>query len=694
MIGIEDLYEATMETIISPRSRPPVGIVQRMAQERETRPPLGAVKTMAQNISKSKGASPPRSAASAAAASAGHDAAAIHRMKLARAKSHHRTKLSPETHTVASRGHQSVSSSSANKDRYDHDTMNIADSQSTSSVGNRSWLKSVPNNETIRKAAHSYMSNAVNGGGATNHVANSSSSSYHIGLTSLLSDDATIESMVEHNEITETELYQKFEEAFNLTLQNNPGILPGAPTVISSIKKSLHKVQKAKVQKEMEMRKQLDALKNETDQMEAQLRKEMGKNSLRRVELTQELEDAKGDQGLLQDKLTTQIAAIQAAKRELNSKMNDVTKEKEELTKHLGFLSKSRAELEEALETEMKLVEKDRDALQKVVAERKKLQKQKAENKELEGKIEKMTEAASKEKKALQAEVAELKKFEEHLAALREQNEQTRNELEEEKRRLKETAELMQAKKNTLMESVKDIEGQYQKEIDELEGRFVTSYFKPGSGGGAVALVGGGIGAEEDRMRREIVRLREELELAKTRTTPGTSSNHHRDDIREEIESLRAEIRNHNITSSSKFSPKMTPRSPRFGGGGEGVVARMRDEFDLVQTRNPRQSLSSTRNNDSREELNTLRNEIQSPPQYGGRRGGGSIGGLYESRLHTPNESRFYTPNESRLFTPNNESRAAFTPSDSRTSFTPKERRVFTPSETRLYTPQARRYFS
>jgi len=550
------------------------------------------------------------------------------------------------------------------------------------------------------------MSNAVNGGGATNHVANSSSGSYHIGLTSLLSDDATIESIVEHNEITDTELYQKFEEAFNLTLQNNPGILPGAPTVISSIKKSLHKVQKAKVQKEMEMRKQLDALKNETDQMEAQLRKEMGKNSLRRVELTQELEDAKGDQGLLQDKLTTQIAAIQAAKRELNSKMNDVTKEKEELTKHLGFLSKSRAELEEALETEMKLVEKDRDALQKVVAERKKLQKQKAENKELEGKIEKMTEAASKEKKALQAEVAELKKFEEHIAALREQNEQTRNELEEEKRRLKETAELMQAKKNTLMESVKDIEGQYQKEIDELEGRFVTSYFKPGGGvaggavpivgggvgGGAVALVGGGIGAEEDRMRREIVRLREELELAKTRTTPGTSSNHHRDDIREEIESLRAEIRNHNITSSSKFSPKMTPRSPRFGGGG--VVARMRDELDQVQTRNPRQSLSSTRNDGgSREEMDTLRNEIQSPPQYRGR--GGSIGGLYESRLHTPNESRYYTPNnESRLFTPNNESRAAFTPSDSRTSFTPKERRVFTPSETRLYTPQARRYFS
>ncbi len=725
-----------IEAIISPRSRPPAGIVQRMAQERETRPPLGAVKTMAHNISKSKsGSSPPRSA-STAAASAGHDAAAIHRIKLARAKTQ-RAK-SHDLNSVASRGNQSLPSSSAEKDKYEHDIANLADSQSTNSVGNRSWLKSVPNNETIRMAAHSYMANAVNG--ASTHVHNSSSNSYHVGLTSLLSDDATIESMAEHNEITDTELYQKFEEAFNLTLQNNPGILPGAPTVVNSIKKSLHKVQKAKVQKEMDMRKQLDKLKNETDLMEAQLRKEMGKNSLRRIELTKELEDANGDQDLLQDKLTKQIDAIHAAKRELNSKMNDVTKEKEELTKHLGFLSKSRGELEEALETEMKLVEKDRDELQKVVAARKKLQKQKAENKELEGKIEKMTDAASKEKKALQAEVVELKKFEEHLLALREQNEQTRKELEEEKLRLKETAELMQMKKTTLMESVKDIEAQYQKEIDELEGRFVSSYFKPGGGigggGGAGTIGGSGSGAEEDRMKREIFQLREELELAKTRNTSShtlppsrnhrrdeireeieedrmkreivqlrdelelaksrnTSShtlppsrNHHRDETREEIENLRAEIQRHNIGPSAKYSsmpsPTMTPRSPRFGRGG--IVARMRDELDLVQTRNPRNSLSSTRNNHrggAREEIDSLRSEIQSPPQYGGGGGGGAIGGLYESRLQTPNESRFYTPNENRLFTPN-ESRM----------FTPKERRVFTPNESRVFTPQARRYFS
>ena len=213
-------------------------------------------------------------------------------------------------------------------------------------------------------------------------------------------------------------------------------------------------------------------------------------------------------------------------------------------------------------------------------------------------------------------------------------------------------------------------------------------------------------------MRREVARLREDLELAKTRNITSTSRHslpsssrnlHHRDDIREEIETLRAEIQNHNIGPSAKYSslPLPSPRSPRFGGGGGGgVVARMRDELDLVQTRNPRRSLSSTRNNHrdgTREEIDSLRSDIQSPPQYGGGGGGdGAIGSLYESRLHsTPNESRFRsTPNtESRFHTTPNESRF-YTPNESR-MFTPKERRVFPPpNESRLYTPQARRYFS
>eukprot|EP00970_Alexandrium_tamarense_P020632 scaffold15458_cov303-Alexandrium_tamarense.AAC.1 len=120
--------------------------------------------------------------------------------------------------------------------------------------------------------------------------------------------------------------------------------------------------------------------------------------------MSKELEAAKAEKERVEESLQKQLEGIQAIKTDLELKMNDATAEKEELTKHLGFLSKSRVELETALETEMQLVEKDRDSLQKVIAQRKDIQRQKNENKELESKIEIMTEAAAKEKKMLQAE--------------------------------------------------------------------------------------------------------------------------------------------------------------------------------------------------------------------------------------------------------------------------------------------------
>mmetsp|Transcript_16891 Transcript_16891/g.30650 ORF Transcript_16891/g.30650 Transcript_16891/m.30650 type:complete len:1083 (+) Transcript_16891:221-3469(+) len=296
-------------------------------------------------------------------------------------------------------------------------------------------------------------------------------------LPSLLNnDDATINSaMLNTGEIRATELYQKFEEAFNMTLRNNPGILPGAPTVIESIKNALFKVQKSREQEESEMRRQLDKVNSEKDQLEAQLRKEMGTTSLRRNELTKELEAAKGERSRAQDSLTKQTEAIQAIKHELASKMDDLTEEKEELTKHLTYLSKSHSQLEQALETEMKLVEKDRIALETVMAERKKLQKQKLENEELEAKIEQMTQAASKEKKALQAEITDLQKFEDYLSSIKEQNEESRAILEKERGQLKELAETMQTKKSALKESKSELEGQYQAEIDELEGQIQST---------------------------------------------------------------------------------------------------------------------------------------------------------------------------------------------------------------------------
>jgi hypothetical protein len=420
--------------------RPPVGIVQRLAQERESLPPLGAE-------------------------SAGQEAAVNHRLlKAARRAMMKRSSGIASTSSItpsASKGYGITPSSS-------------------SGYGISPWTKPEPRkNGAFLDAAQNHVAQATNIPSneikpdrtateitAVNNSADSRNDSYHIGLHSLLSADDSVE---------ETELEKKFAEAFNITLRTNPGILPGAPAVIASIKESLLKLQKGRAQKETEMRMQLEKVKNEKDQLEAQLRTEMGKDALRRSELTHELAARTEEKNLLEDALNKQIDAIEAIKRELSSKMTDVAKEKDELTTHLGFLSKSRAELEHALETEMNNVQKDRDALQKVLAERKKLQKQKMENKELESKIEIMSDAAAKERKTLQAEAAELKKFEDHVSQLRKQNEEAQKELELEKKHLKESADTMQTKKMILMESLRDLEAQFKEEIDELQGKIERS---------------------------------------------------------------------------------------------------------------------------------------------------------------------------------------------------------------------------
>ena len=47
-------------------------------------------------------------------------------------------------------------------------------------------------------------------------------------------------------ETMNSDLFRKFDEAFNITLRNNPGILPGAPSVIKSIKTAIFKAQQSK----------------------------------------------------------------------------------------------------------------------------------------------------------------------------------------------------------------------------------------------------------------------------------------------------------------------------------------------------------------------------------------------------------------------------------------------------------------
>eukprot|EP00986_Skeletonema_menzelii_P003050 scaffold894_cov118-Skeletonema_menzelii.AAC.3 len=247
----------------------------------------------------------------------------------------------------------------------------------------------------------------------------------------------------------ETALFKKFEEAFNITLRNNPGILPGAPTVIESIKTAMFKVQKSKAIREVEMKNQLDRLKGELSSLEQQLSQQMGSMAMRKGNLTKQLEEAE--------------------RNELRTKMDGVANEKMDLVKNLELLSKSRIELEKSLDKEMKIVESQKDALQKIINEKKRLQKRREENKELEDKVEKMTEAASKEKKALQDEMEEHKKFMKHIATLREEKEEAMKALEEEKKEILESTQTMQAKKTALIESKAELENQYQLEIDELE---------------------------------------------------------------------------------------------------------------------------------------------------------------------------------------------------------------------------------
>ena len=283
---------------------------------------------------------------------------------------------------------------------------------------------------------------------------------------------STDTSFEEHDDITNTELYTNFKEAFTITLRSNPGILPGSSNVIDSLQKTLFKAQKRRAQKEKELRNQLDKVKSEKDKVENQLRKEMGTTAVNLEELTNELDTARSKRDTLSLSVERELANIQTIKDQLKIKMSDVTKEKGELSKHLKYISQSRTDLEKTLEIELELVEKDREALNKVATERNKLQQQKNENKVLEDEIEVLSAVAAKEQEALQLQKATLK---ERIEQLKKENEDILQSLEQEEKQLKDTATVMQAKKTTLVESKANIENQYQKEIHDLRSQMQRS---------------------------------------------------------------------------------------------------------------------------------------------------------------------------------------------------------------------------
>lgn len=282
-------------------------------------------------------------------------------------------------------------------------------------------------------------------------------------------------------ETMETDLYKQFEEAFAVTIKNNPGILPGAPNVIESIKTAMFKAQKSKAAKEAELRKQLDQVKSDMINMEHKLNKQISEIAMKKTEFL------------------TQMKGMESVKKDLEQKFNGTAAEKEQLAKNLAFLSKSRKELEKALEAEVKKVEKDRDALKKVVAERKKIEKVNEENKSLEDEVLRMSEEANKQNEALNEKKDELKELEEKNQILRIEYETTQEKLEKEQQQILEMTKAIQAKKSALLESKDDLERQSH----ELERQMVAanlaspnlSYVMRNFGDGAEHLVDGALSA-------------------------------------------------------------------------------------------------------------------------------------------------------------------------------------------------------
>ncbi|KAL9181851.1 hypothetical protein ACHAXT_012194 [Thalassiosira profunda] len=601
---------------ITPTSRPPAGIVARMKLAREGREPKTAVARMVRaresgefnhsgggpspskspqkgggSVSPHKGIATSPSKGSLSAASAGKDAATITRIKLAKEKKRRERSMKI--------GASADSSVGGSKDKY------AEDRSQTSGKSEQSFLL---------RAAHGRISHSPRNGPGTPRRGNTAAGientwldassvhpesvqSHHIGLQSLLSVDTlpTIDSM--DQEIMDTELCQKFQEAFALTLRNNPGMLPGAPGVVDSIKQSLMKVQRSQARQEKEMRARLAKAKAEKDAVEQELRKEMGTTALGKSELQKELDRARQGKFAQQDSLTKQLEAVRAIKHEFKMKEDGVTKEKEELARHLTLLAKSRRELETALEKEMRQVEKDRNSLQGLVAERKRLQRQKEENKEMERKIERLTEEAGKEKQVLQAEAADLQKFEDHVAQIRRENDAAKQALEQAQRELKETTAEMQTKKCTLEQTKREMEVLFQQEIEELEGQI-----------GDVRLM-------HDNEMERVVRNRVWSYLGRPeRRIEGAKKEM---DVEALVQSrVEAEMRSRKYGTGDKYSTKYSASGEELedARGAKREIEKLKEELELVQARNPRHStggLERGLREEMRQEIDTLRDEVR-----------------------------------------------------------------------------------
>ena len=277
--------------------------------------------------------------------------------------------------------------------------------------------------------------------------------------------------------ILETELCKRFIDAFEDTLVDRP--LPGSLSVIEGIKRRLRKIRSEKGKMEDEMLKRIVVMDDVKKEIEGKLVQEKEALDDMRNELCTELTNEQQAKERAEAELQKQLEEIQALKSEVQSKNDDVTKEKEELTRHLNTLATSRKEILSSIETESALVEKDKNALLGLSDCRRSIQTASLENKELERKVELMMEAASKRKAALQAESADLKDFEASVQKLKEANEATVRELDEEKKDLLDMTLRYQKKKQEVLENKRKIENDMKAEREDCERQMEKSRMMP-----------------------------------------------------------------------------------------------------------------------------------------------------------------------------------------------------------------------
>ena len=275
--------------------------------------------------------------------------------------------------------------------------------------------------------------------------------------------------------LLDTEFSKRFILAFETTLKNNPGILPGSSSVTTSLDSTLDKITKENNDAVYQMKGKVQTVKNEKFELESRLNKLKDALGENRDELTEKLDKEEKEKVHAEEILHALVEEVKALKCDVEMKSSEAAQETEELNKHLSHLTTVRAEIKSSLEKEREILEQEQKTFAQVNDTRRGVHALKADNKDLERQIEAMTDAIAEEKKSLQGQANDIQSFESELQQLRQSNEETLKELEDEKKELLEMTLALQKKKEILLVSKLETEAALKREKEDLENQIENS---------------------------------------------------------------------------------------------------------------------------------------------------------------------------------------------------------------------------